>query len=204
MISCGCSLSARAFSTLAAVHFAGHGDLAVFQHDLRGEGRLRPAQQGRQHLAGLVRIVVDRLLAQDDQLRLLLVGQGLQYLGHTQRLDLGAGLDQDAAIGADRHAGTQGFLGLGHAAGHGHDLGNLAGFLQAGRLFQRDLIERVHRHFDVGDIDAAAVGLDADLDVVVDHAFDGYQDFHSGPLENGMRLTKNDPNYKSKTASTQN
>ena len=75
--------------------------------------------------------------------------------------------------------------GLGHAAGHGHDLGDLAGFLQARGFFHRDLVERVHRHLDVGDIDAAAVGLDADLDVVVDHAFDGYQDFHSVPLKNG-------------------
>jgi hypothetical protein len=46
-------------------------------------------------------------------------------------------------------------------------------FLQAHRLFDGDLVEGVHAHLDVGQVHAAAVGLDADLDVVVHHAFDG-------------------------------
>jgi len=34
-------------------------------------------------------------------------------------------------------------------------------FLQANRFFDgKNLVERVHRHFDIGEIDAAAVGLD--------------------------------------------
>ena len=34
-------------------------------------------------------------------------------------------------------------------------------------------------HLDVGDVDAAAVGLDAHLDVVVDDALDGDEDLHA-------------------------
>src|SRR5450830_2064962 len=47
----------------AAVDFARDGDFAVFQHDFRGERGLRPTQQGCQHLAGLVAVVIDGLLA---------------------------------------------------------------------------------------------------------------------------------------------
>ena len=60
--------------------------LAV-DRDLGGEGALRPAEQRGQHLAGLVAIVVDRLLAQDDQAGLFRVGDRLEQLGHRQRLD---------------------------------------------------------------------------------------------------------------------
>ena len=140
---------------------------------------MRPTQQGCQHLAGLVAVVIDGLLAQDDQLRLLFLGQGFHQLGHGQRFQFGRRFHQDAAVGADGHGGAQGFLALRHAAGDGDHFSDLAGFFQAHRFFQRDLIERVHRHFDVGGIDASAVTLDADFDVIVDHAFDGYQDFHS-------------------------
>ena len=45
--------------------------LVALDHELGGEGALRPAEQRRQHLAGLVAIVVDRLLAEDDEAGLL-------------------------------------------------------------------------------------------------------------------------------------
>ena len=63
--------------------------------------------------------------------------------------------------------------GLGRADRDGDDLGRLALFLQPDRLFDGDLVEGVHRHLDVGEFDARAVRLDADLDVVVDHPLDG-------------------------------
>jgi hypothetical protein len=41
-----------------------------------------------------------------------------------------------------------------HADRHGDDLGRLAGLLQAHRLLDGDLVERIHRHLDVGELDA--------------------------------------------------
>ncbi len=59
-----------------------------------------------------------------------------------------------------------------------HDLGGLALLLQPDRLLDGDLVEGVHRHLDVGELDARTVRLDADLHVVVDHPFDGDENFH--------------------------
>jgi hypothetical protein len=78
--------------------------------DLRGEGGLRPAQQRGEHLAGLVGVVVDGLLAEDDELRAFLSRHGLEQLGHGQRLQFDVGLDQDGAVGADGQRRAQGFL----------------------------------------------------------------------------------------------
>ena len=50
-----------------AIDLAGDRDGVAVDHDLRGEGALRPAEQRGQHLAGLVAVVVDRLLAEDDE-----------------------------------------------------------------------------------------------------------------------------------------
>jgi predicted nucleic acid-binding protein len=50
-----------------------------------------------------------------------------------------------------------------------HDFGRLAGFLQTQRFLDRDFVERVHRHLDVGEFNARSIALDADLDVVIDH-----------------------------------
>ncbi len=91
--------------------------------DLRRERALRPAEQRREHLAGLVVIVVDRLLAEDDQSRLLFVRDLREDLGDGQRLDLLIGLDQDRAVGAHGERGAQRFLRLGRADRHGDDLG---------------------------------------------------------------------------------
>ena len=123
-------------------------------------------------------IVVDRLLAEDDQAGLLLVDDGLEDLGDRQRLDIAFGLHQDAAVGAHGERGADGFRGLRRADRHHDDLGGLAGFLQAERFFDRDFVERIHRHLDVGEFDARAVALDADFDVVVDHPLYGHQNLH--------------------------
>src|SRR3546814_5116798 len=83
--------------------------------DLGDEGALRPAEQRRQHLSGLVIVVVDRLLAEDDQLRPFLLDHRLQQLGDSQRLRVALALDEDAAVGAHGEPGAQGFLRLGRA-----------------------------------------------------------------------------------------
>ena len=141
---------------------------AALDHDLGGEGGLRPAEQRRQHLAGLIAVVVDRLLAEDDELGLFLVDEGLQELGDGERLDDRAlrRLHEDAAVGAHRERGAERLLRLRRPDGDDDDLGRRALLLQPHRLFDGDLVERVHRHLDVGEVDARSVGLDANLDVV--------------------------------------
>ena len=54
----------------------------------------------------------------------------------------------------------------------------LPGLLLPQRLLDGDFVERIHRHLDVGELDARPVRLDPDLDVVVDHPFDGHENFH--------------------------
>ena len=58
------------------------------------------------------------------------------------------------------------------------NLGRCAFFLQADRFFDRDFVKRVHAHFDVGQIDARAIGLYAGFHVIVDHPLYGDEDFH--------------------------
>src|SRR5882757_388633 len=145
---------------------------AIGDVQLVGEGALRPAEKGGQHLAGLVGVVVDRLLADDHEARLLLVDHGLQELGDGERLELGVGLDEDAAVGAHGERGADRLLALQRAGGKGDDLGRGPLLFHTERLFHGDLVEGVHRHLDVGRLDAGVVGLYANLDVVVDDPLD--------------------------------
>ena len=104
-----------------------------------------------------------------------------QYLGQTERLHVVVHLYVDAAVSAHGESGPQGFLRLLWADGYNHDFLNRAFFLQANGFFDRDFVEGVHAHLDVGEVDARAVGLDARLDVVIDHPFHGDEDFHAIP-----------------------
>ena len=73
----------------AAVDFALDRRALAGDVDFRSEGRLRPAEECGEHLPRLVRIVVDRLLAHDDELRLLLRDDRLEELRDRERLKLG-------------------------------------------------------------------------------------------------------------------
>ena len=86
--------------------------------------------------------------------RLLLFGDLREDLGDRQRLDLVVGLDEDGAVGAHGERGAQRLLRLGRADRDGDDLGRGALFLEADRFLDGDLVERVHAHLDVGEVDA--------------------------------------------------
>ena len=145
---------------------------------LGGKRALRPAEQGGQHLAGLIAVVVDRLLAENDEARFFGIDQRLEDFGDCERLDRRVGLDQNAAVGAHGEGRADGFGRLLRADRDGDDFSGFAGLFEADRFLDRDLVERVHRHFDVGELDTAPVGLDADFHVVVDHPLDRDEDFH--------------------------
>ena len=162
----------------AAIDLARHLEIGTIDFELGGKGRLRPSEQRRQHLAGLVEIVVDRLLAENDEAGFLFVDDGLEDLGHRQRFDVTLGLDQDAAVGAHGETGADGFGGLGRADRHHHDLGCLAGLSQAQGFLDGNFVERIYRHLDVGQFDARSVALDADLDVVIDDPLYRHQNLH--------------------------
>lgn len=106
-----------------------------------GEGALGEAGQRGQHLAGLVVVTVDGLLAEDDQLRLLLVDNGFQRLGYGQGIQLVSGFDQDGAVGTQGQGSTQLLLSSGRADGDNNDLGGNALFLQAYGFFHGDFAE---------------------------------------------------------------
>ena len=81
------------------------------------------------------------------------LGDGLEDLGHGERLDLVIGLDQDRAVGAHGERGAQRLLRLGRTDADRDDLLRHALFLEPDSLFHRDLVERVHAHLDIGEID---------------------------------------------------
>ena len=117
----------------------------------------------------------------------------LRILATRERLDLFLGLDQDRAVGAHGQRGAQRLLRLGRADRHRDDLGRDALFLEAHRFLDRDLVERVHAHLDVGEVDPRAVHLDPRLDVVIDHPFDGDEQLHvicDSWLRSGGRLRR--------------
>ncbi|KAF1854083.1 hypothetical protein Lal_00005300 [Lupinus albus] len=172
----------------SAVDLAGHGNGIARRGDLGREGALSPAEQRRQHLAGLVAVVVDGLLAENDEAGGLLLHQRLQHLGDGQRLGGDVGLHQDGAVCPHGESGAERLLGLGRADGNHHDLGRRTGFLETNRFLDGDLVEGVHREFHVGRLDPGLVGLHPDLDVVIDDALDGAEDLHgAGPFGNGRR-----------------
>ncbi|VVN61928.1 hypothetical protein PS685_03884 [Pseudomonas fluorescens] len=162
----------------AAVYFTGHGNLVTCHFNLGRERALTETGQRSQHLASLVVVAVDGLFTQDHQLWLFLVDNGLEQLGHGQRGQVFGGLDQNGAISTQRQRGTQLFLSGGRADGDDDDFSRNAFLFQAYGFFHGDFAEGVHRHLDVGEVNARVVRFDAHFNVVIDHSFDSYKNLH--------------------------
>ncbi|MNO82646.1 hypothetical protein D3C76_739280 [compost metagenome] len=111
-------------------------------------------------------------------MRLLLVDHRLEQFGDGQRAQFVVALDQDRTVGTQCQRRAQLLLGRGGPdTDHQHFSGNALLFQSHG-LFHGNFAEGVEGHFDVGQVNAGLVRLDANLDVEIDHALDGYEDFH--------------------------
>ncbi len=104
--------------------------------------------------------------------------QRLEHLGHGQWFEGLIGLDMDGAVGFKSEPGAQGLLRLRRSNGDQHHLLGLARLLEAHGLLHGDLVEGVHGHLHVGQFHPRLIGLDSDLDVVIDDPFDRHQHFH--------------------------
>jgi hypothetical protein len=136
----------------------------------------------RQHLAGLVGVVVDRLLAEDHQPRLLFFDQLEEDAGRGQRLHGVGGDHVDRPVCTHRQAIAQMRGEVGRPDTDYHDFRGDAFLAQAQRLFQRDVVERIGGQLDAVGDHTAAVGLDLDAHVVIHDALVADQNFHQGFL----------------------
>src|SRR5262249_3836377 len=89
-------------------------------------------------------------------------------------------LDEDTAVSSHGECRPDGFGSLLRSDRNRDDLRCFAGFFETDRLLNGNLIERVHRHLDIGEFDAGPVCLDPNFDVEVDHPLDGYKNLHPG------------------------
>ena len=85
---------------------------------------------------------------------------------------------EDRAISTHCQGSPQRFLRLLDANGYDHDFFDLTGLFHADRLFDRNFIERVHRHFYIGKINTRSVRFYTYFNVIVDHALNRHQYLH--------------------------
>ena len=146
--------------------------------DFGRKGPLGHFGQGTEHLASLVVVAIDGLLAQDDKLRLFLVYDGLEQLCYDKRLDRSLGFDLDTAIGTQCQSGANLLLTGFVADGHGDDFCGNTCFLEPDRLLDGNFTERVDGHLDVVQVNITTIGFGANLDVVVNDALNSNKNLH--------------------------
>ncbi len=126
------------------VDFARHARNVALEFDFRGKSRLRAIPECREHLAGLAAVVVDRLLAEDDETRGLSRSTSFSSTRATAGGSIdGVRLDEDGAVGTHRERIAQLLLGLLRSDAGGDDFIGFAALAQAQRLLERDRVERI-------------------------------------------------------------
>ena len=125
------------------------------------EGGLGPAESGGQELAGLGRVVVDGLLAHQDQLRFessSQFGEDTRDVPGVQRF---GGVDADRPVGSHGQGRPQFVLVRLASDPHHHDFDIVASFLQPQCLLDGDRVEGVDHEREVRGIDFESIGGDS-------------------------------------------
>ncbi len=141
------------------------------------KGALRTTGQSSEHLASLVRVIVNGLLAKNDEAGLFFVHDLRKDLGNRERLDIFSN-DEDRAVSTHGERRTQRFLRLVRSDRHCDDFGRNALFTQTQRFFHRDFVKRVHAHFDIRQINTRTIGLNPRLNIIIDDPLNGDDDLH--------------------------
>ena len=149
--------------------------------DLGGKRHLGAIPQRRQHRAGLAVVIVDGLLADDDQEGLLFLDELEQCTRGHQRLDDSVGLDVQSTVRTHRQRRTQLLLAVRGPDRRDDDFFGTTSFLDPKRFLERNLVKRVDAHLHPVRDYTGAVRLHADAHVVVHNALDADQNsLHSG------------------------
>ena len=142
------------------------GELAVADLEMRDDVDLRIAEQLGDHRSDQPVVGADALLAEEDEVVRNGLDGGGEHLGDAERVGV-AGLAFDVH-GLRRAAGERLAQRLLRAVGAERDHGDVAArfFLQADRLFERELVVRRDDELQSRLVDLAAVGdLDARLGI---------------------------------------
>ena len=132
---------------------------------------------GRFHRAasiwpGLVVVVVDGLLAEDDEERLFAFHELEQHARDVERLERRVGNHVQRALRTHGQRIAQRGLAIRGSDGGDDDFVGAPALLDAQGFFDGDGIEGIDAELDAVERDARAIGLHADANVVVDDAFD--------------------------------
>ena len=152
----------------AAVDFTrDHQRVAVASASIQ-ERALQPAQQSREHPApDLIAIIVNGLLAENDEPGLFSVTMALRIFAlHRQLCAAPSVSTQDTAVGTHQRVSPDRFTGICGWIDAAMISVAFSGFARPDRLFDSNFVERIHRHFDVTELDAGTVCLDADLHAI--------------------------------------
>ena len=138
-------------------------------------------EQARQDLADLVRVAVDRLLAEHDEVGLLALDDGLEDARDAVGVEGGVlGAHEDGAVGAHGQHAAQLLRDVLGADAHDDDLADALAALallgEAQRRLDGVLVERVDLPARGRQVDLAAPELQ--LLLGVRHPLGGDQDFH--------------------------
>jgi hypothetical protein len=158
-------------------HDLGSGGILV-ELDLGAEGSRGHIHDASQDLARLHVVVIDGLLAQDCEVELLLCHHVLEDLGDGQWLQLlvrgHVGKDVDAGVCAHREGIADHVHRLLGPDRDGHNLFDFAGFAHLEGFLHGDLVEGVNALLEAFELNAGLLGVDSDLDGVVEAALDTY------------------------------
>ncbi len=167
----------------AAIDLARHQRLAALDLELRGEGALRPAEQCRQHLPGLVAVVVDRLLAEDDRAAAASFStMAFSSLATASGCSSASVEHMDAAIGAHGQRGADRLLAGLRSRSRPRSI-SVATPASLSRTASSTAISS-KGFIDILTLAVSTPGLvrlHPHLDVVVDDALDGDENFHGEP-----------------------
>ena len=83
-----------------AINLADYGCFVTADLNAGHKSSLSPAEERSQHLTGLVAIIVDCLLANENETWIFTGNDFLQQFCHSQRLNIMRCLDVDASVGS--------------------------------------------------------------------------------------------------------
>merc|ERR1719235_2740580 len=165
--------------------------LAVCHSHLGCEGSLRPVHDRSKHLAGLVTVVVDGLLAKQNDFGVLSLHDRLEQLCYRQWLKFRVRQDVHPPVSAHGEGSPNCVLASLRSHRHGDDFLCKSLLFESDGLFHRYLAEGVYAHLYVRRINSTPIRLDSDLRSVVYHPLDSDDNphgcFHTPPPPSPVR-----------------
>lgn len=135
-------------------------------------------EKGRKNMKGMVWIVINRMIEEEKEIRILRLEKEIKKIGKEKRIKSLIGIEKNGEVRKNGKWGEKSLMRMWREKRKREDLSKIERLIKKDRLLKRDIVEGVYRNIKIRKIEEWKVKIKKDIEVVIEKKFEWEKEFN--------------------------